>query len=70
MLINFIHTLQRSMLSVINFILLSLIYFFGIGLTAVLAKANRKSFLSSRRLKSKKSNFAPFVSNSNLEKMF
>lgn len=53
-----------------NFILLSTVYFLGIGLTAVFSRIFNKKFLSSELPKSKKSNFIVFTSRSNLEKMF
>ena len=53
-----------------NFVLLSIVYFLGIGLTSMLAKIFGKSFLSIENDKKIKTKFVDFKESSNLEKMF
>lgn len=53
-----------------NFILLSIVYFFGIGLTAVFAKIFGKSFLFEKILIAKKTSFTDFKESDEIEKMF
>jgi hypothetical protein len=53
-----------------NFILLSIVYFFGIGLTAFFAKIFGKSFLFEKNTNSKKTSFTDFKKSDEMEKMF
>lgn len=53
-----------------NLVLLSAVYFFGIGPTAIVSRVFNKKFLDGVSSKSKKSNFVISNSQSNLEKMF
>jgi len=53
---------------VMNFILLSIIYLVGIGLTSIVAKIFGKSFLFSKN--KKQSNFSLFKKTTDLERMF
>lgn len=60
--------IKQKLASVTNFILLSIVYFLGIGSTSLVAKVFNKSFLFSKN--KKQSSFVPFKENSSLERMF
>ena len=60
--------IKQKVFLFINFILLSIVYFVGIGFTFVFAKILGKKFLLSKN--SKNSNFLKFKESTNLEKMF
>ena len=53
-----------------NYVLLSVVYFIGIGLTSIFSKTFGKKFLETDSLKLNKSKFMVFNKKSNLEKMF
>jgi Na+-driven multidrug efflux pump len=53
-----------------NFILLSIVYFLGIGLTSIFAKIFGKSFLQNKNNNKIKTSFVASKESSNLEKMF
>jgi len=60
--------IKQKMALVANFILLSIVYFVGIGFTSVIAKIFNKSFLFAQN--KKQSNFSVFKKTDGLEKMF
>lgn len=60
--------IKQKLALVINFILLSVVYFMGIGLTSIVARIFSKSFLFGKN--KKQSNFVIFKKNNDLERMF
>lgn len=60
--------IKKKLSSFVNFILLSIVYFFGIGSTAIFAKIFGKSFLFGKN--KKQSNFVSFKKTDGLERMF
>lgn len=63
-----IDKIKQKFALVTNFILLSIVYFVGIGLTSISARTFGKSFLFSKS--KKQSNFVPFKKTNTLERMF
>ncbi len=53
-----------------NFILLSIVYFIGIGFTAIFARIVAKDFLLLKSKNNKKTSYTNFKEGDNLEKMF
>jgi len=60
--------IKQKMALIANFILLSLVYFVGIGFTSIAARIFSKSFLFNRN--KKQSNFSVFKKTDGLERMF
>lgn len=60
--------IKQKLSLITNFILLSIVYFVGIGLTSFMAKIFGKSFLFNKS--KKQSNFVTFKESHNLERMF
>lgn len=61
-------TIKTKLSLFVNFTLLSIVYFLGIGLTSVVAKVCSKSFLFNKN--KKQSNFSVFKKSTDLERMF
>lgn len=64
-----LNKIKQKLTLFVNFILLTIVYFFGIGLTFLLAKIFNKNFLSIKNGK-KQSNFTIFKETNGLERMF
>lgn len=60
--------IKQKMALIVNFVLLSVVYFLGIGLTSLMAKVFGKSFLFGKN--KKQSNFVVFKKADGLERMF
>lgn len=60
--------IKNKIATLINFFLLTIVYFLGIGLTSIVAKIFGKRFFKSQ--KKLKSNFVNFKQISKLERMF
>lgn len=60
--------IKQKMALIANFILLSLVYFIGVGFTSIVAGISGKSFLFNKN--KKQSSFAVFKKANNLERMF
>jgi len=60
--------IKQKLALVANFVLLSIVYFLGIGFTSLMAKIFGKSFLFNKN--KKQSSFIAFKETHNLERMF
>lgn len=65
---KYMKKLRQRLALVVNFILLSVIYFIGVGITSLTAKIFGKSFLSNKN--KKQSSFVAFKETRSLESMF
>jgi cytochrome c biogenesis protein CcdA len=62
--------IKEKLSLIANFILLSIAYLLGIGLTSIFAKIFGKSFLQNKNNNKIKTSFVDFKESINLEKMF